>query len=109
MQGIDGLPEAHHKAAVAALAAEFTEVVVSAREERWKDVLQRLADCVEPSLFEELKDMMIGRGAVGRRICPTARERERCAKIAESWGHAPPNPDGRRAALAAAIRSGEPA
>lgn len=34
-------------------------------------------------------------------------ERERCAKIAETWGGAPPNPNGRRAALAAAIRGGD--
>lgn len=38
-----------------------------------------------------------------------AAERERCAVIAETWGGAPPNPNGRRAALAAFIRSGRPA
>ena len=30
---------------------------------------------------------------------------ELAARMAETWGHAPPNPHGRRAALAAAIRA----
>jgi hypothetical protein len=33
-------------------------------------------------------------------------ERERCAKIVETWGGAPPNQNGRRDALAAKIREG---
>jgi hypothetical protein len=32
------------------------------------------------------------------------KEREECAQLAENWGNAPPNPNGRRAALARAIR-----
>jgi hypothetical protein len=34
-----------------------------------------------------------------------AEEREACAIIAENFGNAPPNPEGRRAQLAAQIRA----
>jgi hypothetical protein len=33
---------------------------------------------------------------------------EEAAKIAENWGNAPPNPNGRRAALAAVLRALKP-
>jgi hypothetical protein len=78
------LLQSHVDAAVLAERARGEEALVQERESRWKHLLQRLADCMEPSLFEEVKEVILGRGAVGRRICPTARERERCAAIVRS-------------------------
>lgn len=57
-----------------------------APEQQVKYVLGRLSDCMEPSLFAELEDVMLRRGSVGRRIDPVRRERKRILGLLRAEG-----------------------